>query len=237
MRLFLKFITRHFFFLFLKMEIPNLSESQRKSLTQILASNPKQEVVGYFEVDSDRAVLELHEVARGDDEKVAFRDFQKFPFHTHPLGALCMPEPPSGEDLLQALSWGYPDYNAEKRHTQCECIVASEGLWWYSASDSLRDLFFGLQDTDEEKLAYFSKQLVRYLNVMVACFKNKILAFQDFLVHLRTVDFNWMAALFDKNPGLVSYLEGQFPLGCVAKLRHIKFPALSVCEGFNILFV
>ena len=216
---------------------PIISNKHKKTLYDLLQNNPKQEVVGYFTVSDSEPieVADVHEVARGDDETVAYREFKPYAFHTHPLSSLRMSEPPSGEDLMQALSWGYPDFNEEKRSCTWECVVASEGLWWYRATDGLRKDYFDLQDVDEEKQNYLAKQIVRYINVLGTLLKNKRIALREFIERQQLVDFYWMQQLIVDNPVFLEYLEKQFPLATMSKLAEIKYKDLRVSPGFYVL--
>ena len=221
------------------MQTPHLSEKHKSTLFHILKDNPKQEVVGYFEVDesadaTEAVIVDVKEVARGDDETVAYREFNPYVFHTHPLSALRMAEPPSGEDLMQALSWGYPDFNEKKRSCTWECVVASEGLWWYSGTGELRDYYFELQDRDEEMQNYLAKQIVRYANVLGTMLKNRRLTLAEFIKRLEVIDFYWMQKLIQDNESFLRDLEKQFPLAAMAKLTEAKYAEMRNVAGFRI---
>jgi len=243
------------------MKLPAVSLERARFLLDLQKSNPEKEVVGYLKIDkrqqaignvddvlatdpleptgpeADLALLEVNEaivVAYGDDDKVAYREHRPYVFHTHPVNRLGHHEPPSGEDLLQALSWGYPDYNAEKKHSELELVVASEGLWWYTSRPELRQYFYGLQDADEQRQCDFLKLTQRYLVAVVACYQNGLIALERFISALETLQFSWMAEVCRKNPGLLSYLRQEFPLEAMNKICTAEWPD---CPGFFVVFV
>jgi len=219
------------------MSHPTLTDVHRDALYTILKNNPLQEVVGYFSIEpGTKNISEINEVARGDDEKVAYRDFQEYPFHTHPLSTLKMTEPPSGEDLLQSLSWGYPDFNEKKRGCIWECVVASEGLWWYRPTIGLKQFYFDLQEIDEEQQNYLAKQTVRYMNAVGTLFKNRLIDLRDFLSRSHMIDFAWMQELLMKNPVFLTYLDKYFQLASMKKLKVNKYPDVRYIPGFEIIF-
>jgi hypothetical protein len=217
---------------------PKLTDDQMNRLYCILNDNPLQEVVGYFRTDENnsQSVLEIVEVAKGDDEKVAYREFNPFPFHTHPLSALRMAEPPSGEDLVQSLSWGYPDFNEKKVHCTWECVVAAEGLWWYRGTPGLLAIYFDLQDVDEEKQNYLAKQTIRYCNVICAMLKNNMMTLVDFFRRNEMMDFAWMSEILEKNNSFLQYIQKQFPLESMTKLQTLKYSDFHAIPGFEIIF-
>ena len=219
------------------MSHPTLTDVHREALYTILKNNPLQEVVGYFSIEPETTnILEIIEVARGDDEKVAYREFQEYPFHTHPLSTLKMSEPPSGEDLLQSLSWGYPDFKEKKRGCTWECVVASEGLWWYRPTVGLKQFYFDLQETDEEQQNYIAKQVVRYMNAVGTLFKNRLIDLREFLSRSHMIDFAWMQELLMKNPVFLTYLNKYFQLASMIKLKVNKYPDVRYIPGFEIIF-
>lgn len=200
-----------------------------RELLDIQAANT-QEVVGHFgslpttpwdsssPAEEEPNFAEIIRVATGDDDRVAFRTFRSFMWHTHPEPEVGVCEPPSGEDLMQCMSWGWPDHNPEKKSASWELVVATEGLWWYRASPALRDLYFNLQDEDEEVLNTFSKQLRRYADALVVLAKNGLISHVILAAKLALVDFPWLAGLLTKRPDLVEYLRSEFPLDSMHKL-------------------
>lgn len=204
-----------------------ISPSITAELMRLQKENPQREVVGFFDTDETGShATAFTVVSYGDDDKVAFRDFHPYMFHTHPSDPnLLVEEPPSGEDFMQALTWGYPAYNAEQRSSTREVVCSAEGLWHYAASPALRETYFALEEHAQSNLA---KALCRYLNVLVTCYKNKLIGYGCLTQNVETIDFSWMAGLLQKNPELLAYVEEEFPLSSMGKLTREK----NNCPGF-----
>jgi hypothetical protein len=222
---------------------PVLSKEVMHQLLDIQSSNT-QEVVGHFgklETDlvnsSDNSpekeipnFNEIIRVATGDDDRVAFRTFRTHMWHTHPTPDVGTCEPPSGEDLMQSMSWGYPDHNPEKKRATWELVVASEGLWWYRASPALQSIYFELQDRDEEVLNSLSKHLRRYADALVVLAKNNLITTAILITKLGQVDFKWLANLLTMRPDLLAYLRDEFPLDSMHKLINASPPSYVECS-------
>ena len=202
-----------------------------------LQSSNTREVVGYLDLDPDtNLVTDAHVVAFGDDDKVVFREFRPFPFHTHPSDTLAMEEPPSGEDFLQSLTWGYPEFNETKKYSEAELVVSSEGFWWYAPSPELRHMYYALQDTAEHEQSLLAKRMCRYLNALSALFKNNLISREKFMDLVTTLQFSWLSTVLNNNPGFLKYLQQEFPLDSMSKLATTSSYDLQM-PGFFIRFV
>lgn len=190
---------------------------------QILQQDSR-EVVGYFDVNNDIIennnnsieIVGINTVAHGDDDRVAYREWRPYVFHTHPSGN--QPEPPSGEDFMQALTWGFPDFNGEKKHSTLELVVSHEGFWWYCASERLLALYYDLQDNDEEEQNRVSKKMLRYLTAVTTLFKNRLISVEKLIDLVNTFQFYWLAEVLRNNDGVLQYLCSEFPLESMSKL-------------------
>lgn len=181
-----------------------------------------REVVGYFDTDitdTNIEIIGINTVAHGDDDQVAYREWRPYVFHTHPSGN--QPEPPSGEDFMQALTWGFPDFNREKKHSTLELVVSHEGFWWYCASERLLALYYDLQDNDEEEQNRVSKKMLRYLTAVTTMFKNGLISVEKLIDLVNTFQFDWLAEVLRNNDGVLQYLCSEFPLESMNKLTII----------------
>jgi hypothetical protein len=181
-----------------------------------------REVVGYFNTDIHDNLIEIigiDTVAHGDDDQVAYRELRPYVFHTHPSGN--QPEPPSGEDFMQALTWGFPDFNREKKHSTLELVVSHEGFWWYFASERLLALYYDLQDNDQEEQNRVSKKMLRYLTAVTTLFKNGLISAEKLIDLVNTLQFYWLAEVLRNNDGVLQYLCSEFPLESMNKLSIV----------------
>lgn len=219
---------------------PVLTEEQSDRLRQ-LQRDSLQEVVGHFvscSGEGDALGVQLEQVARGDDDKVAFRDHHPLIWHTHPTPTVGSTEPPSAPDLMQILSWGYPDYNPQKWTHAWGLVVASDGFWWYRATKALKTLFFEMQDRDEELQNLFAKRTQRYCAAVLTLFKNELVPYETLVHRLRTIDFGWLTGVLQRRPDLVAYLHDEFPLESMHKLMHpVPEELPATAPGFVILRV
>lgn len=194
-------------------------------------STPCATTCGESQIVSDYKV-----VAFGDDDKVAYRTFHPYVFHTHPLGEIFTKEPPSGEDFLQALSWGYPDINDKMESSTWELVVTSEGFYWYRASIALKTFYFSLQASNSlEEQHCLAKYMLLYLNISVVLLKNDIIPLDLFLKIVRTINGPWMSHFLQSNEELLRYLGNEFPLHSIGKLIDSGL-SRYVHSGFDITF-
>jgi len=219
------------------MEVPVVSEDSIKNLRDLQRENPEREVVGYLEVEEENGIALVKTttvVAHGDDDKVAYREHRPYVFHTHPPNFHGHWEPPSGEDYLQSLSWGYPDYNADKKFSRAELVVSTEGFWWYTSRPELREFYYSLQDSDEQRQCDFKKATMRYLTAVVVCFQNKLISLEKMTCLVEILQFSWLAKLLRQNGGLLEYLKTEFPLESMHKLCEVELPDVA---GFFLVFL
>ena len=206
-------------------------------LAELQKRNPEREAVGYFTVEKKDAgvlVTEYSVVAFGDDDRVAFREFREYPFHTHPVNLHGMPEPPSGEDFMQCLSWGYPEFNPDMKSSAGEVVVSSEGLWHYRASEALVRLYFDLQRTDEQQQNLLAKTMCRYLTAVTTIYKNSMISLEKLFDLTGTLQFGWLETVLQKNPSFLKYLTAEFPLESLHKLA--EGAGFEDTPGFHLCF-
>lgn len=206
-------------------------------LVELQKRNPEREAVGYFTVEKkDTGVLatEYSVVAFGDDDRVAFREYREYPFHTHPVNLHGMPEPPSGEDFMQCLSWGYPEFNPDMKSSAGEVVVSSEGFWHYRATEALVHRFFDLQKTDEQQQNQLAKAMGRYLTAVTTIYKNSMISLEKLIDLAGTLQFGWLQTVLQKNPSLLEYLTAEFPLESLHKLADET--GFEDTPGFHLCF-
>jgi hypothetical protein len=187
-------------------------------------------------VDESPIVSDYRVVAYGDDDKVAYREFHPFVFHTHPMGEFFSKEPPSGEDFLQALSWGYPDFNEKLESSTWELVIAPEGFYWYRASKGLKMLYCDLQTSNSlEEQHCLTKYIHLYINIAVVSLKNDIIQLDMFLKIIKTINGPWMSNFLQSNNELLQYLSKEFPLHSIEKLTDSEF-SKYFHPGFDLIF-